>query len=146
MSEYRRRPHWRLPLPQGRRKGENVKLPVPSGAGFKIGRRCCAMARGTGKPCRNLAMIGSPTCNKHGGHIHAYRAEIARLGPHKVISLATGRSVPRKMLAKRGSEEGMPPGVPCPASPVARGLLLEAYENRAMALRIWLELARKYSS
>ena len=66
-----------------------------------------------------------------------------KLGP-KIYSLTAGPSMRRKMLAKRGAEERIEPGLPQPVSPLGRGLVLEAFENRFWAPDVWLETTIKY--
>ena len=153
MGDYvqKNRPNWRMPLRSGRRKGDKtIKPPVPNGYGFRnVARPCKAIARSTGKRCRKPAMHGSPCCEKHGGHVHAYRSEMERLGPGRVYSLATGRAVPRKALATIGCGEtprDMPRNIPLPVSPIDRGRLYEAWLNRQFAPGEWIKFTRKNSS
>jgi hypothetical protein len=37
--------------------------------GYVNRRRCCAIARHSGQPCGQLAMVGVPTCKWHGGQM-----------------------------------------------------------------------------
>ena len=62
----------------------------------------------------------------------AYRSAINELGPGRVISMTTGRSVTRRGLAKLSTLEKLPVGVAYPASPVERGKIIEAWLNRAL--------------
>jgi len=140
MSE-KNRPSWRARLGPGRRKGENIKLPVPMGD-FSTAPRCKAHTR-AGRPCKAPAMRGSNRCNKHGGHYLAYQSEIERLGADKVIVTRTGVSAPRKALAKLAAEKPTPPGLRWIKSPVERGKAIDAYENRDLDPQSWLEFTRK---
>ena len=38
-------------------------------------RRCAAIARSTGQPCKNAAVTGCKTCKSHGGHKRVRRGE-----------------------------------------------------------------------
>jgi hypothetical protein len=96
-------------------------------------RACLAIARGTGRQCRNHALPGANHCAKHGGH------RAAHLAAGVDWSLATMRSVPRQAMARIGKgspPEGFP-DMPVPMSAIARGRLYEAWLNREMAPRVW---------
>jgi hypothetical protein len=122
------RPKWRLPL--GNFKGRsafpaNFKPSRLSDMSDK--RQCKAMARGTGKQCRNAAMRGASCCRNHGGHAQAYRAELAR-HPNAIIK-GKPDSAARKALAALGASEPLPQGAPHDASIIARGMAIEAVRN-----------------
>jgi len=143
VSEQKNRPAWRARLKPGRRKGENIKLPEPRGT-FDMAPRCKAHTR-AGSPCKNPALQGSNRCRSHGGHYMAYQSEIARLGADKVISIRSGTSAPRKALAKLAAENRTPPGMSHLRSPVARGDLITAYENRDLDPEGWLQRTKPRS-
>ena len=67
-----------------------------------------------------------------------------RLGIGRVYSLAAGRHARRQALAIRGLTEYLDPTLPQPRSPVQRGLVHEAYENRQWAMENWIATTEKY--
>lgn len=136
------RPNWRVPLIDvSERKHLNIKPPNPRADGLRVGPRCKARTR-AGNPCQLPAMTGAPTCHKHGGHRHALRSEQERLGEERVVSFRSGIGGERKRLARLSTQEPMPIGVDVPLSPVDRGALIEAYQNRELDPETWLDLTR----
>ena len=96
------RPSWRAAL-----HAPTNRNPEPPTATWHFGAvpdcyRCKAMARSTGMRCRLPRMRGAPTCAKHGGHVHAYRAERLALGNLPLLTLPPIRG-PRRALATLGT-------------------------------------------
>ena len=139
------RPMWRLRCARGREKGCDARFPGYQsrfGDGHPNRRQCTASARSTGRRCRCDAVQGSSRCAKHGGHATAYRKARERYG-HKFVSLTSGKSAARKTLAKLSTVEPYPKGVPWLASPVDRGMVIEASLNRELARGVWLEVTKQ---
>jgi hypothetical protein len=83
---------------------------------------------------------GANTCRLHGGHVHAYRS----LGVD--WSKATMRSIPRKQLAAVGCGEcphDLPRDIKLPLSPIDRGRLYEAWNNRQLDPGTWVAITRR---
>jgi hypothetical protein len=139
-AKSKNRPHWRIAVREsGSKHARFYGYQSRYGDGAPSRRQCTAIARSTGERCRNDAMQGAPRCRMHGGHALAYRAAGVD------VSSATVRK-PRKALAALGAgamPDGFPLDVALPVSPVERGRLYEAWQNRALAPRHWLELTNK---
>lgn len=106
-------------------------------------RQCKSVARSTGERCRRDAVQGCERCGTHGG-LTTIGKRLAKLG----YSAATPNRRIRRRLADLGAGEppqGFPEASLAHLSPLRRGQLFEAFENRAWApdawraARIWLE-------
>ena len=120
------RPDWRLPL--GNFKGRSAfPANFVHSAGLADKRQCKAMARSTGKQCRQPAMQGATCCRMHGGHKQAYKAERAK-HPNAVFK-ARPDGKARAMLARIGASARLPDGAPHDESIIARGLAVLTQAN-----------------
>ena len=98
-------------------------------------RQCIAIAKGTGERCRRDAVQACERCGTHGG-LQAIGKRLARLGyaPSKA-----DRRI-RSAWAALGSGEppqGFPEVSLAHLSPVRRGELFEAFENRSWNPETW---------
>jgi hypothetical protein len=142
VAKSKNRPQWRIPLGQGPKNARFPGYQSRYGDGHPSRRQCIATARHGGQ-CRLDALRGAACCGKHGGH-----AQAARMAG-VTVTLATMRK-PRVALASVGAmpaPDGFPLDVALPVSPVDRGRLYEAWQNRALAPSTWqLELTATRNS
>jgi len=131
------RPGWRAPLRHGNPK------PVQSPA-FLAARE---KFRGTGRKCdkcNRFALRGAVFCKRHGGLLSAAAAEAERYGKPVVI-LRKGK---RRVALYELGLGAPPPDMPLPAvfndlRTIQRGMLIEAWQNRATSPDLWKTLVEK---
>jgi hypothetical protein len=135
-SESKNRPSWRIPVGNGPSNARFPGYQSRFGDGHPNRRQCVAVARSTGKRCNGPAMRGVACCRVHGGYRQAAKATGLR------ATMATRRNGRRALYAIGigDAPPGFPLDVPLPLSPLARGRLFEAWQNRALAPREWLSL------
>jgi hypothetical protein len=128
------RPDWRIALTtSGLKDARFPGYQSRFGDGHASRRQCASVARSTGKRCRCDACQGATTCRLHGGVTNA--ARVAGV----TVTVATLRRA-RVALARLGAgqaPDGFPVDIALPVSPIARGRLYEAWQNRALAPSTW---------
>ena len=132
IGKSKNRPNWAIPQGHGPKHATFKCVQSRYGDGNPNRRQCVATAR-SGERCRQGACQGASTCRVHGGVGNAARAQ------GMSVTQATMRR-PRRALAAIGSGElphGFPLDVPLPLSPIDRGALFEAWQNRALAPHAW---------
>ena len=122
-------PKWRLPFTAGRGPRELSAAFIAKRFNIKDAKKC---------KCGKVALRGSKYCKSHGGLLSALKAEAERYD-RPVIAVRRSRQA---ALAKRGSEEPWPDGLPkldrlMNLGPMQRGRLFEAWENRLTAPDVW---------
>jgi hypothetical protein len=131
------RPKWRAIL---RNNGHaNVLSPLFLARRGKVTDwpRCQAIAKSTGKPCKDVAIRGTDRCYRHKDRStmkKAEEAEAERYG-RPIIVLRNPR---KQALVELGARTPWPEGLPkrpdlLALGPLARGRLFEAWENRLTA-------------
>ena len=136
------RPSWAAPKRQYPSRIDPAPAFMASRSGFgdftAPGRRQCeSVARSTGERCRRDCVQGMARCKAHGGMVrHAKRLAANGWAPSRPARYIRAR------LAGLGAGEppqGFPEASLSHLSPLRRGQLFEAFENRATAPDVWRE-------